>query len=114
MSDQDWREPGDELPPAHDEQWLDPADLPGEAYPNHPTNKDHIPRGAIYRLFGAMLLCLLAGMIVSAGLNMRQQTFLGWLIIVAGALLVIPAVRIGLRSMIKLLISFNQMNRRGE
>ena len=104
----DWREPGEEWP-AGEPEWQEQADGPHEFYPPAEANRDHLPRGSVLKLVAATLLCLLAGAVATAGLNLRQQTFLGWLVVLAGVLLVIPAARLGVRSLVRLLVAFNQL-----
>lgn len=106
----DWREAGEDWP-ADEPDWQDAADEPHAFYPPAESNRDHMPRGTVLKLIAATLLCLLAGAVASAGLELRQQTLLGWLVVLAGVLLVIPAARLGVRSLVKLLVAFNQLRR---
>lgn len=106
-----WHEPGEDGP-AHDEiDWTDYQGGQGEFYEPAPSNAPHVPRGQVVRFLLSLLICGAAGMLAVAGLELRQQTFLGWLLVVAGALLVIPAVQLALRAVVLMLIAFNQIRR---
>ncbi|HOA22915.1 MAG TPA: hypothetical protein PK801_13455 [Aggregatilineales bacterium] len=105
----DWREPGQEISPLDEGDWTEPGGGPGEFYEPAPSNEPHIPRGQVLRFLLSLLLCGMAGMLAVAGLELRQQTFLGWLLVVFGAFLVLPAVRLALRAIVMMLIAFNQV-----
>lgn len=101
-----------DLPPRDEPDWIEDAGERPDAYPPHPSNAPHFPRGTVFRFLLALLLCLAAGVLATAGLRMRSSTLLGWLLIVIGAFLIIPASRLAVRSILTALIVLNQMGKR--
>lgn len=113
----DWHSPGENPPTPAEAGWIEPEpDPPAPPWPEAPGNRDRVSTMSILAVFGgAMLLCVLAGLIVMAGLSLRGQTWLGWGVIAAGLLLFLPAVALAGRALTLGLIALVQVgNRRPE